>query len=487
MATDQIIRRKDLLLFEEVTFYLIYPFVFEPDNWDVLEDHFKAGIPEERLGWIPTKITKCSFEDHKYSWVNPFQPEETGVKPFDVELEGLDFWGELTKISAQISALLRIRKCGVGTITFEINYKKENNKNRLISLYDLDPFFRLTPRTWTNLLRNKISNSDKSNNTYLTTITSLRYKSKQKSLFSLFESIIKNNAKNAKNAKNANIETNKINSMQFFYSDIDEQIPQYGIYNNEEFHKNIKNNFKIENHLKDTVHPYLYFTGQVEKSLYKRNFLETRSKISIFNHHKNNKKYIKQIAAILFRLYSLKEIIYLTSDYITQELNSCDAKEFKLFSDNLNSKVYTQIYRMASLCFYYIDESIDNKDLPYSVLHPSIKDILENARSKYASLFHSNLVLDLIIYNLNKVSNLAEEDLGSLFRALLKTERLIALSLADPNILLYDGHVAFDAVKSVYDKMNISTLSNHVQEKRTLVSNLLSHANSLKYFDSLNR
>jgi hypothetical protein len=453
-----------LLLFEEVTFYFIYPFVFEPENWNEINHCFINGIPEARLGWLPTKITKCSFEDQKFCWVNPFNPiEKNGQRSkHDVILNGIDYSGQTANISANISTLLRIRKSGIGTITFEIKYKKKDSE--LINFDELDPFFRITPRTWTNLLHNKISQSDSTKKHYLTTLTNSKDNSTSQSLFSLFESIIKS------------IKANKINSMKFFFSRrLDKQIPQYGIYNNNEFITQIKKNFDAKDPLTDTLHPYLYFTGQLEKAMYAEYFLNFNSKqCDIIN---------KQIASILFRLYVLKQSEFLNLDFISQELNSINIGDNKLSSDNLNSKVYTQIHRMASLTFYYKDVNLEYFDIPYSALHPSIIDILENTRSKWESLFHSNLVLDIIIFDLNKISNLANKGLGDSFRALLKVERLIALSLADPNILLYDGHVAFDAVKSVYEKMNISSLSNLVQEKKAMVSSLLNHANSLKYFD----
>jgi len=470
MSEDFKIGTKDLIPFEEVKVYFVYPFVFEPDNWEKINSKFKMGIPKDRLGWIPSQITNCSFKDQKYCWINPFNTTLSILNKTPINVVIDDFNQKFYK--SKLSTLIRIRKSGVGTATFEININRKDSKCILFD--ELDPLFRLTPRTWINVLSNQIS--DKCKTPYLSTIKQ-KDSDQCSTLFSLFEHVLKEFTINSETG---------IRNIKFFYpkegknrksesAKLDGFIPKFGVYDSKEFMKVVKEYYNINGPLQDTVHPYLYFTGKIEKSFYETHFL--------FDNQKINNIIAKQIASILFRLYSLSQTDYLNIDFIINEIGSSKKKDSFFVSEGLNSKVYTLIHRMASLSFYFSDPNDEFDDIPFSSLNPSLIDVLENTRSKWAILFHSNLVLDLIIYNLNGIENLSKRDLGMLFRALLKVEKLISLSLADQNILLYDGHIAFDAVRKVYDDLNVNHLSRLVQEKRAAVKSLLKNANDLKYYD----
>lgn len=468
---DLNLNSNELIPFEEVVLYFIYPFVFETDNWNKINTKLKMGIPKERLGWISSQITNCSFRDQKYCWINPFNTKlsiSDSNPSVAVSIDNLSS----NNYNAKLKMLIRIRKSGVGTITFEIRISRKGNG--LILFNELDSLFRLTPRTWTNVLRNQISTTCKED--YLSTIKFIDGKN-SKSMFCLFEEALhqlRNNPKTGikdikfffpKESRNSKIESNNLDSL----------IPPFGVYDSIEFKKVIKENYHINSPLRDTIHPYLYFTGKIDKSFYKKYFL--------YNNQKINSTIAKQIASILFRVYSLSQMNFLNMDFINSEIGYGKSKESNIVSEGLNSKVYTLIHRMASLSFYYSDQNDKYDDIPFCSLNPSLIDVLENTRSKWAILFHSNLILDLIIYNVKGIENLSESDLGMLFRALLKVEKLISLSLADQNILLYDGHIAFDAVKKVYEDLNVNHLSRLVQEKRTAVKSLLKNANDLKYYD----
>jgi hypothetical protein len=470
MSEDFKIGTKDLIPFEEVKVYFVYPFVFEPDNWENINSKFRMGIPKDRLGWIPSQITNCSFKDQKYCWMNPFNTSLSNLNKTPINVIIDDFTQKIYE--SKLSTLIRIRKSGVGTATFEISINRKDNKCILFD--ELDPLFRLTPRTWINVLSNQISDSCKT--PYLSSIKQ-KGNDQFSTLFSLFEQVLQEVTINNETC---------IENIKFFFpkegkngeeeaDKLDEFIPKFGVYKSEKFLEVVKENYDIDEPLQDTVHPYLYFTGKVERLFYKTHFL--------FDNQKINNFIAKQIASILFRVYSLSQTDYLNIDFIINEIDSSRKKESFFVSEGLNSKVYTLIHRMASLSFYFSDPTDKFDDIPFSSLNPSLIDVLENTRSKWAILFHSNLVLDLIIYNLNSIENLSEKDLGVLFRALLKVEKLISLSLADQNILLYDGHIAFDAVRKVYDDLNVNHLSRLVQEKRVAVKSLLKNANDLKYYD----
>ena len=62
---------------------------------------------------------------------------------------------------------------------------------------------------------------------------------------------------------------------------------------------------------------------------------------------------------------------------------------------------------------------------------------------------------------------------------------MISYSLADLNVLLYDGQVAYDIIELVYDKLNISHLNKSIFDKLTLVKGLADDYRSFERFSAL--
>ncbi len=135
----------------------------------------------------------------------------------------------------------------------------------------------------------------------------------------------------------------------------------------------------------------------------------------------------------------------------------------KLVSNNVNSNYFSYIHRMSSVSLYG-----KNQGVPYEMIDKSLNDMLENARAKLRGLNHANFQLDELIeklnnneYNISKVKEM--------FSYLIEIQKMTAQSLADLNVLLYDGQVAYDIIELVYDKLNVNHLSKSIFDKIALV------------------
>lgn len=553
------------LKFEEVSAYYIYNFLFDPENWDDINDVFCSGIPNERKGWLPTLIPRSLERNNKYCWFqyseNDFAPSRLRDKQeTSITLEPpRGSSGE--QLEANISILVRLRKSGIGSLTFRIRASASEN-NKKINYGKLEPFMRLTSRTWNHKENNVIGENDDDSGEYIWNIKpylfiwdditendngrfinflntlgidwaktaqiekidddkTIRVYTEDKILSlklndektkinleieggKTYEFIVKTENGKLKIypsidkksspmilsqlfadslAKLNNIDEDhdyKIKPMRF-YAGLFEDESLWGIVepeNSNELENDPNLSCKTDGkdvNKTDTMHPYVCIMGQMGETIYKQTFGDN----SDTPMHENLPKYTRQIAALLFRFFKLDQYNEISMDYIKKEFGYDHMKELKLMSHNINSKFFTHVHRMGAVSVH-----TDN-GIPHEMLSRSLIDLLENGRAKWFGLMYANLALDEIIYSVKTISNLSGQNVQELFKPFLVTERLVALSLADSNVYLHDGHVGYDLVDLVHKKMGISILNSLVMGKLDLTDKYIRDVNSVKNYEEI--
>jgi len=499
--------RNRLLHFNEVEFHFIYNFLFSPDGFDELNNILEPGVPEERMGWIPTNIGPGFFENNRHLWFDPIlqcpvksirgaQKSRVVVRWFpEAKLRsklGLRKTDErIQEFRADLSTLLRLSRNGIGVVTLTVSASAEQNPRRFIRYFDTQAFLRLTPRTWHQVLTNRmVGSSSEEDQPAEETDTDEPFLSKivkrgdngetEYSLFELFQRTVDwlHSSKHRNGEGAADERTAVIHPMKsHLVDDKSNYFFGFGLMEKNALSEYLRER-KIVPQLKDTVHPYLYISGELPNSQYRESFLECEGRTDESSRTARNWKYSKQIAALLFRFFDLTKYKYLSTAYMRRELQMTEDPEPSITSDNINTLLFSHIYRMGAISLYS-KASIKEK-IPYEIIRPSLIDMLEHGRSRSYGLMMANLLLDEIIYSIQSTEKLDIEVLQDYWKPLLAAERMVALTSANPSISLHDGHVAFDIIEIVDEKLGVGRLSCVVQGKVALVRDFLKSVESIE-------
>jgi len=493
------------LKFQELHVHFTYSFIFDPSNWGsekFSELGFSKGTPRERLGWMPSRTSSNAIDNHKFirlkakevsSKLAVEKIDNPSEEKYQYDVRMVSCNNQLDNLElcfdTMISTTVRLRRSGLGSIVVCLQLEpKANLTNPELDFFDIESLLRFTPSTWEQMINNKMY--DGSSPDFLT-LLSIREGVKEKLVFSLSQYYYKT----LEWIKNTGI----VKELQF-----DRAIPKqvfksddylFGIYNPSKLSEKLKTlDFGVIN--EHSVHPYIHITAKLPANLYQEMFLEDNEILQnaitrplndadAQSQLKCDKiKFsirTKQISALLFRFFDFKQHEFISSRYIRKELDCCErSSEPVLLSHNANSKFFTHIYRMASVSFYNED-----KGIPFEVISKSLFDVVENARAKYFGIQVANSLLDSLIYSINYIG--AEEnenyEYEYLINPLLHIEKFIAFSVADPSIMLLDGHVAFDILELVFEKMKINNTNKKLIEKLELVRKLIEDSRSSKYIN----
>ena len=446
----------EFLEFETVKFSFIYDFVFSIENWNKINESFFSGIPNERLGWLPSKVSSNIIENQKFLWVD-IDSLITGSS-WNPEKDSFSKPVSLTKDDClvNLSILIRLKNTGLGTITICVD------KNDCITDYNqLSSFMQLVPTTWNHVIDNTIEESSNDKN-YVTKIKSTYWEGEYTLQHIFFKAL-----------KSLNI----ILGVDDIISDSDNSI--FGNLKPNKLAELISLNTSNDFPHPKTIDPYVHFAGKIEETFYNNLFLdkeESNKKNRVFSEAQYN-NYVKQIIGILFRFFDPVQHLYLSMDYIKKEfdfsrklyesINPKEPRYSRLISNNVNSNYFSYIHRMSSISLYG-----KNKGIPFEMIDKSLNDMLENSRAKLRGLNHANSKLDELIEKLNG-NNYNVSKVKELFSYLIEIQKMTAQSLADLNVLLYDGQVAYDIMELVYDKLNVNYLSKSIFDKITIVRNLI--------------
>lgn len=504
------IPKQNNLKFQELHCHFTYSFVFDPSNWDSSEftdKGFSDGVPIERLGWMPSRISANSVDNHKFIRLkikkntsgigvqNIKLPEtEAGTAKYQRNLELISDSKSINLIkkyySTSFSTTVRLRRSGLGSVVICLRVQPKSNSSSELDFFDIEPLMRLVPSTWEQMIDNKLSSTCDPNFLTKLTFKNVKKNNLRFSLFDFYFSILKwlKNTNVVRQLKFDEIPTQIFNHKEYLY----------GIYNSENLSKRLK---KIGSNVlnEHTAHPYIHLTAKMPEMDYKEMFLEDNEVIvedsnetskegSIKITNSSEIKYrirTKQIAALLFRFFDFSQYEFISSRYIKKELDCCKTSSYPvLLSHNANSKFFAHIYRMASISFYHED-----KGIPYEVISKSMFDVIENSRAKFFGIQVANSLLDNLIYSINYIGSEVNKkyEYEHLISPLLYIEKFIAFSVADPSIMLLDGHVAFDIIDLVFEKMKVNETNKRLIEKLELVHRLINDSRSYKYLTYMDK
>ena len=454
------------LTFERIKYHFIYDFIFSTNDkeWAKSNALFYIGIPQERMGWIPSKLSSKIINNQKFAWIeyNSVFKKSDDLKSDEKQSEQqVLLMAGNDNVPVKISILVRLKKKGLGTVT--IILEKDNS-----TTYDeLGVFARLIPTTWNQVKNNKFDEDDQSTRDF---VAKIEQNGESHTLQHVFFKVLK------KLADNGIIKQ----------LDIEEEGAMFGHLRPNKFAEladiSIGNDYP---HPK-TVDPYVHFAGKLSHKVYDKLFIDYSSK------NKENEEltkeeyfsYVKQIASILFRFFDLEQHQFMSMDYLVKEFDFSTDKTYpKIVSNNVNSQYFSYIHRMSSVSLYHKD-----KGIPYELIDKSLNDMLENARSKLKGLNQANFELDTLIDRLSNFgTSYNAEGLAGIFTSLINIQRFAVHSLADLSTLLYDGQVAYDIIELVYDKLNVKSLNNSVFDKITIVRNLIEDYRTFERFDELKK
>lgn len=412
-------------------FEVNYLYGFKIDERKGKSINVKEEYHKELNGWV-------SPYPHQYSKNKISHVPQYSTGKFEIKkCENLNILKSKKDYSGKFSKDLMLREDGFGTFNF--NLTVDILQNDLYNTSDILRYLLLVPR---RTYKPENFNFDRLESIPLVNKDQLFSQNISDPFKHFYDSILNINSLVEKGIFQ--------NDFDFIWNEIDNIGYPYALYNASPL-------------IEDFQNPYIYIKAKMPWELYKKLFIDADSS--------EKKAYSDEIASILIRIYTDKNIDYMSKPY-WENFNL--RKEYVFENKYLNLLSYV-VY--SNLCTLMIipdisDEGVDNiyKNKPiYSIIQGLLKSLKYSKLKLHQSIW-LNKQIENFSYRIKEIDKMA--DLISSFSNFLIIESKVSSLLDTPEQYMWDGTIGRQISDFFYQSL-ISNVENEVKDKLNHVRNFL--------------
>jgi len=334
-----------------------------------------------------------------------------------------------------VGTLLRVRDSGSLTVTISVGVGRSRQKRvHPLSINELTPLIRLTPSTW---------EQRDSNPEFVSQLTQPATGEPQ-TLDQLYGRAIEWASKAAQIAP---------------------LYPQ--MLNMGPFDKRPPPQYVGRDDVQGIQVPYLVIDGELANDSFEHFFCSRANRPSELREHQES--LLPQLAVLLLRFFSPDAHDKLNRDSLIREFALSYQRPI-IPSMNVNEDVFTYLHRGAAICL-----TRKRDTAPSRFVLPSFLDVVEAYRARRHSLMVANLMLDWLLADLSATTPWNAEVWQNSFDRAEEVRRALARQLVDPHLAMLDGHLGYDIMKVLHERLGLGAVQNEIATKLGIADSIIDH------------